>query len=116
MSVDSNSVRHQGVQSLFNAPSEFFTAGGDFHTEVIEVFTRHSHLGVLVVVGTPHLRSQVCATSFDLKEGIGDDDRLLRKQGVAEMVGLHPRSINRYVDRRDLPKPIYLDSKRRVPQ
>ena len=43
-------------------------------------------------------------------------DRLMRKEEVAEMMGLHPRSINRYVDRGDLPRPIYLDSKRRVPR
>jgi predicted DNA-binding transcriptional regulator AlpA len=47
---------------------------------------------------------------------ISVDDRLLRKEEVAERYGLHPRSINRYVDRGDLPKPIYLDSKRRVPR
>jgi predicted DNA-binding transcriptional regulator AlpA len=38
------------------------------------------------------------------------------KREVAERYGLHPRSINRYVERGDLPKPIYLDSKHRVPR
>jgi len=43
-------------------------------------------------------------------------DGYLRKQQVAAMLGLHPRSIGRYVDRGDLPKPIYLDGKHRVPR
>jgi predicted DNA-binding transcriptional regulator AlpA len=43
-------------------------------------------------------------------------ERFLKKRELAEMIGLDPRSINRYVDRGDLPKPIYLDSKHRVPR
>jgi predicted DNA-binding transcriptional regulator AlpA len=53
------------------------------------------------------------------EEGQGEEGglkRYLTKGEVATMVGLHPRSINRYVDRGDLPRPIYLDSKRRVPR
>jgi predicted DNA-binding transcriptional regulator AlpA len=43
-------------------------------------------------------------------------ENFLTKRDVAEKLGLHPRSINRYVDRGDFPKPIYLDGKHRVPR
>jgi hypothetical protein len=63
--VHSNSVRHQLVQGLFDAPSEFITAGDDFHAEIVEAFTCHFHRCVFEMVGTSHLRSQVRTTAFD---------------------------------------------------
>ena len=67
--VHSNSVQDQLVQGLFDTPSEFLTAGNDFHTGIVEVFAVHFHLGVFEVVGTLHLRSQVRTTSFDSFSG-----------------------------------------------
>jgi hypothetical protein len=63
--VHSDSVGHQFVQNILDAPSEFLTAGDDFHAEIVEAFTCYFHRGVLEMVGTSHLRSQVRTTSFD---------------------------------------------------
>jgi hypothetical protein len=61
----SHAVSHQRVQRLFNPPAELLATRDDFHTQIVETFTGHFQPGVLVVVGTPHLRSQVRTTSFD---------------------------------------------------
>jgi hypothetical protein len=63
--VDSDSVRHQLVQSILDTLSEFLATRDDFNAKIIESIAVNFHRGVFEMAGTPHLRSQVRTTSFD---------------------------------------------------